>query len=197
MSSICTPASRTIARPAALIVALTLLSISPIPAQAHSFVPKELDQLVSEAEQIFTGTVSATLSRRLRSGLIATEVTFSPVRVFKGAAVAEVTLLVAGGEVGGETLRVAGLPELHAGASYLVFVKDNGTSIFPVVGGSQGLFQIERDPVTAEEFVTDARGSAREGEQLRALASPSRSVVGASRIPLDTLVEAITERLRR
>ena len=197
MSSICTPASRTIARPAALIVALTLLSISPSPAGAHSFVPKELDQLVSEAEQIFVGTVSATLSRRLQSGLIATEVTFSPARVFKGAAAAEVTLLVAGGEIGGETLRVAGLPELRAGASYLVFVKGNGTSIFPVVGGSQGLFPIERDPVTAEEFVTDARGSAKEGAELRALASPSRSVVGASRIPLDTLVEAITERLRR
>jgi len=191
MSSICTPASRTIA----LIVALTLLSLSPSPAGAHSFVPKELDQLVSEAEQIFAGTVSATLSRRLQSGLIATEVTFSLARVFKGAAAAEVTLLVAGGEIGGETLRVAGLPELRAGASYLVFVKGNGTSIFPVVGGSQGLFQIERDPVTAEEFVT--RGAAKEGEQPRALASPSRSVVGASRIPLDTLVEAITERLRR
>ena len=184
-------------RPVALVAALILLSICPSPARAHSFVPKPFDELVSDAEQIFAGTVSATQSRRLPSGLIVTEVTFSLARVFKGARAAEVTLLMPGGEIGGEALRVAGMPELRAGNAYLVFAKGNGRAILPLVGGTQGLFQIERDPVTAEEFVVDARGAAIESDQIRALAGQARDGAGAPRIPLDAIVGAISERLRR
>ena len=150
--------------------------------------------MVAEAEQIFTGTVSTTLSRRAPSGLVVTEVTFSSAQVFKGAGGGEVTLLMPGGAVGDETVRVAGMPELRAGETYLVFAKGNGSAIFPVVGGDQGLFQVTRDPETAEDLVFDARGRAIDNDAIRALASPAPA--GAPRIFLKTLVEAIKERLR-
>jgi hypothetical protein len=188
---------REIARPGALLLALILLPALGNPVGADSFIPKEFDQMVVEAEQIFAGTVSATArSRRLPSGLVVTEVIFSSARVYKGAGGGDVTLLMPGGELGDEVVRVAGMPELRAGTTYLVFAKGNGRSVFPVVGGDQGLFRIEHDPATAEEFVLDVRGRVIENAGIRALAGPAPAGGPAPRILLNTLVEAIRERLR-
>ena len=65
-------------------------------------------------------------------------------------------LRVVGGTVGRETLEVPDVPRFRPGARYVVFVKGNGRSIFPVVGGSRGLFQVVWDPIRSADVVRDA-----------------------------------------
>jgi hypothetical protein len=145
-----------------------------------AFLPKQWEQLVAEADQIFVGTVVATRSSKLPNGAIVTDVVFASPRIFKGAG-GPVTLRVLGGEVGGEQLTVASFPRFEVGITYLAFVKGNGTTILPLVGGPQGLFRVERDPASGDEVVF---GAARE-----ALTEPPPR--------LADFTDAIAEALRR
>ena len=87
---------------------------------AHSFVPKTFQELVSEAEVVFAGTVQRTQGRHLPSGLIVTDVTFSDLEVFHGSAsAATIHLMVLGGTVGDETLDVAGFPRFEIGRAHV------------------------------------------------------------------------------
>ena len=151
---------------------------------AHAASPgpvKNFEQLVAEAEQIFVGTVTATPSRRLPSGAIVSDIEFSSVRGFKGRTGRVVSLLVLGGTVDDESQRVPGLPRFEPGAIYVVFVRGNGRSVFPVVGGPHGVFQVRRDEITEELLVFDAEGR------------PIADV----RLPLSILVQAIRDELAR
>ena len=185
------------------VLILMLLALMTIPGglvRGDSFVHKEFDQLVTEAEQIFVGTVTASQSRKLPTGAIVTDVTFSSLRVLKGSeARGDIVLTVLGGSVEGETLKVGGFPEFRLGVTYLIFSKDNGTAIFPVVGGAQGMFQIKQDPTTGEELVLDAHGMAITSPTVTDAISTSASTPGPLRPPspvtLDAFVQAIKNRL--
>jgi hypothetical protein len=125
---------------------LVLLFLGPRQAPAHSFIPKTFDDLVAEADHIFQGAVTGKQSRTLQSGIIVTDVAFSIILELKGHAADPVTLVVLGGTVGEERVDVAGFPELAVGREYLLFVKDNGTTILPFVGGDQGLSLCQTNP---------------------------------------------------
>jgi hypothetical protein len=182
---------------------LTWLLVLTTPAGlvwGDSFIQKNFHQLVVEAEQIFVGTVTASQSRKLPTGAIVTDVTFSSLRVLKGSeAPGDIVLTVLGGSVDGETLKVGGFPEFRLGVTYLIFSKDNGTAIFPVVGGAQGMFQIKRDPTTGEELVLDAHGMAITSPTVTDAISTSAPTPGllqrASPVTLDAFVRAIKNRL--
>jgi hypothetical protein len=125
----------------------------------HSFVYKGWEEMVVEAEQIFVGTVTATSSRRLESGIIVTDVIFSSPRVLKGGdSSVPLALRVMGGTVGAESMVLPGLPRFRQGRTYLVFVRGNGRDAFPVVGGNGGMFQVRRDLTTGTEVVYGAQG---------------------------------------
>jgi hypothetical protein len=166
-----------------------------------SFVPKDFDQLVAEADEIFVGAVTRLEARKAAAGPILTDVTFAEREVLKGpAGPADFVLVVLGGTVGGETLAVAGFPRFEVGMTYLVFVKGNGSTVFPVLGGPQGLFQVWRDPASGGRMVLDAQGlPVRSPSVLRAVLSPARSqaapLAPAPPIALDALLGAIRARL--
>ena len=147
----------TIRRVSALIFAsLAVALVGALPGEAQTFARKDFSQLVGEAEQIFVGPVTATASRRVPSGLIVTDVTFSPVRGLKGAVGPTVVLEVAGGTADGLTLKLEGVPSFEVGRHYVVFSKENGSSVFPVVGGDQGFFFVETDAAGRAGVVLDA-----------------------------------------
>jgi hypothetical protein len=85
---------------------------------------------------------------------------FRDLRVLKGPAAASTSVMVAGGTVGTQTMDVRGVPKFGIGLTYLLFVKGNGTTIFPVTGGFTGMFQVRREPATGVERVYDAWGRA-------------------------------------
>ncbi len=185
-----------------VLLVLGMLTFPSASARAHSFVHKTFDQLVQEADKVFVGVVTGTQPSRLPNGAIVTDVTFSSLQVLKGnAGEGEVVLRVLGGTVDGETMELVGFPKFVPGTKYLVFLKDNGRVIFPVVGVDQGLFQILRDPATGEELVFDAHGNAITSESvigaMGAALSPQDRSAPLSRVPLDVFVRAIQNWLPR
>ena len=128
-------------------------------AASTTFEARDFNALVSEADQIVIGTVAAKNARRTGEREIVTDFRFDDVKVVKGAVpLASVTLTMLGGTVGTETLAVAGAPTFNVGVRYLVFVSGNGSVMFPVVGGHQGIFQLRKDGASGVSRVHDHAG---------------------------------------
>ena len=183
-----------------VLIWLLLMTIPAGLVWADSFIQKDFNQLVAEAEQIFVGPVTAAQSRKLPTGVIVTDVTFSKPRVLKGSEIfGDLVLLVLGGSLESETLKLSGFPDFLLGGTYLVFSRGNGTEIFPVVGGTQGLFQVKRDPVTGEDLVFDAYGMPITSPTVANAISTSASSPGplqpSQAVTLDAFIRAIKNRL--
>jgi hypothetical protein len=141
------------------VLPLALLVVLPgFSATAATFAWKDFDALVTEAEEIFVGTVTAVPGRRLPNGGIVTDVGFDDVRVLKGPLTDRMVLQVLGGTIDDETMELAGAPQFRQGVRYLVFARGNGRWMLPVVGGDHGLFRVIVDPALGVEVVRDARG---------------------------------------
>lgn len=174
------------------LVMAVFLAVSAMPGLAASFEPKKFDQLVAEADEIFIGTATAAVPRKLAAGGIVTDVTFTNLQVLKGnTANTAITLMTMGGTVGGETFEIRGMPKFQIEIIYLVFAQGNGTTIFPVVGGDQGMFQIKPDAVTGASLVFNSRGMP--------IVSPSVlqavSLQAPSSVPLAVFLQAVRSRL--
>ena len=150
-------------------------------ADAHSFVSRDWEELVAEAEEIFAGEVTATRSFEMPGGLIATDVIFARPHVLKGGDGGPLVLRVFGGTVGAVTLKLSGLPRFETGLTYVVFARGNGTDVFPVVGGPSGLFQIRRDVASGQDLVFGARGE----------------TLWSVPVPAGAFLDAIEEEVRR
>ncbi|MGH7389852.1 MAG: hypothetical protein ACREM3_10405 [Candidatus Rokuibacteriota bacterium] len=183
------------------LVVVALLLAPGGPALAHSFVAKNFDQLVVEADEIFVGTLIEASSSRLATGAIVTDLTFSGLKVVKGPSSSDVrTVRILGGTVGDLTLKINGTPEFEPGRTYLLFSKENGRAIVPFVGGPQGVFQIVRDATTGTELVADAHGRPMVGPSGGSPppgATGARDGSGRSPVRLDAFIQAIRDRLRR
>ncbi len=183
------------------ILSVFLLAIAVGTVYATAFQPKDFGQMVSEAEQIFIGTVTGIQAHKLGTGAIVSQVSFGNLQIIKGPIAETITLQMLGGTVDGETLRVAGLPTFHGGVRYLVFMAGNGSAIFPVVGGPQGVFQVQLDPTTGQDVVVGGSGAPVQDPSL----VPPRSAQGANPseatpvtpvpIPLNTFLQEIRNRL--
>lgn len=168
------------------------LAVSAMPGWAVSFEPKNFDQLVAEADEIFIGTAATAASRKRVEGGIATDVTFSNLQVVKGnAANTAITLMTMGGTVGTETFEIRGLPRFQIGTTYLVFSQGNGTTIFPVVGGDQGIFQVKPDAVNGASLVFNSWGMPIVNQSV--LQAVSLQV--PSPVPLATFLQAVHNRM--
>ncbi|HSE92482.1 MAG TPA: hypothetical protein VLF19_04180 [Methylomirabilota bacterium] len=183
------------------LVVVALLSAPNGPALAHSFLSKNFDQLVVEAEEIFVGTLTAASSSRLATGTIVTDLTFSGVQVVKGHSSSDVrTVRILGGTVGDLTLKIMGTPDFDRGRTYLLFSKENGRAILPFVGGAQGVFRVVPDATTGTELIVDARGHPMVGSfggaPGRGVAA-SRDGSGRPVVSLDVFIQAIRDRLPR
>lgn len=168
-------------------------------ARAAAFAEKNLAQLVTEAEQIFVGTVRSLQSRKLPNGAIVTDVRFSNLQVIKGDG-ADIVLLVLGGEVDGVRLEIPGLPRFQLDTRYLVFSQGNGKDMFPVVGGPAGLFQIMAAPAGGSSIALTSSGMALgRGIAAEVQDSVSLPAQGASQSPvtLELFLAAIKAKLGR
>lgn len=168
------------------------LAVSASSGLAASFEPKSFDQLVAEADEIFIGTAAAAAPRKRAEGGIVTDVAFTNLQVVKGnAANTAITLMTMGGTVGGETFEIRGLPKFQIGITYLVFSQGNGTTIFPVVGGDQGMFQVKPDAATGASLVFNSRGMPIVSQSvLQAV-----SLQAPSPAPLAVFLQAVRSRL--
>ena len=130
-------------------------------ARATTVIPPTFDQLVSDAELIFQGTVTASRSLWIGGGAerhIVTDVTFRIEDSIKGAPGKSYTIRMLGGTVDGETIEVSDAPKFKAGDRDILFVEHNGTQFVPLVGIMHGRFHVQTDS-GGRETVTKENGA--------------------------------------
>lgn len=138
---------------------LVCFSVAPTAAGAISFEARDFDALAREADQVVIGTVTAKSSRRTGVREIVTDYRFEQLQIVKGSVPgSSLTLTMLGGAVGTDSLTVAGAPTFKRGVRYLVFVSGNGSVMFPLVGGPQGIFQMRKDAASGISRVHDYAG---------------------------------------
>jgi hypothetical protein len=141
-----------------------LLLLALVPAVcATTVVPPSFAELVSEADAIYRGRVTAVQARRVErpdgeGSVIKTFVTIAVERVLKGAEQREVTLEFLGGTVGDESMTVSGMPKFNLGAREIVFVQKNGVQFCPLVALAHGRYRVLRDEATAREHIARDNG---------------------------------------
>ncbi len=129
---------------------------------ASTVVPPDFETLVAEADTVFTGEVTD-VSARWVGGYpqrhIESFVTFRVLRVMKGSPGSTYLLNQLGGTIGDRTQRIAGAPLWVKGDRAILFVKNNGTQIVPLVGLMHGYYPLIKDEDTREELVTKHDGT--------------------------------------
>ena len=129
--------------------------------RATIVVPPTFDQLVSDAELIFQGTVTASRSLWIGEGAerrIVTDVTFRIEDSIKGAPGRSYTIRMLGGTVDGETIEVSDTPKFKVGDRDILFVEHNGNQFVPLVGIMHGRFHVRPDS-GGNEIVTKENGA--------------------------------------
>jgi hypothetical protein len=129
---------------------------------ATTVIPPTFDQLVSQAELIFQGTVTNVQSRWEGEGAnrhIQTAVTFKVEDKVKGAPGSSYTISMLGGTVGDETMEVTDAPKFKVGDRDFLFVEHNGTQFIPLVGIMHGRFRVQHDKQTGREIVATNDGA--------------------------------------
>src|SRR5216110_200296 len=130
------------------LVFLSLISLALPAARATTVIPPTFDELVTQAEMIFEGTVTGTRSEWTGEGAnrhIVTYVTFKIDDAIKGAVGAEYTIRMFGGTVGDQTIEVTDAPRFKTGDRDILFVEHNGSQFVPLVGIMHGRFHVQRD----------------------------------------------------
>jgi hypothetical protein len=129
--------------------------------RATTVVPPTFDQLVSDAELIFQGTVTGAQSQWAGEGNernIVTYVTFRVDDTIKGAPGKSYTIRMLGGTIDGETAEVADAPRFKTGDRDILFVENNGSQFIPLVGIMHGRFHVQTD-ASGREIVTKDSGA--------------------------------------
>jgi hypothetical protein len=186
-----------------LLLAAALVVAGPLarPARAMSVVAPSFGTLVARAEQIVRVQATAVNSRWDPAGagqVIHTYVQFQVLRTLKGAPQNTLTLRLLGGQVGGTGMVIPDMPAFEVGATYILFVAQNGQAFCPLVGVLHGSYRVVADAATGTERVARANG-----EPLRAVADvilpiedsapPAGSVTSA--LPRDDFENAIIQEI--
>jgi hypothetical protein len=144
------------------LVFLCLLGLPLSGLRATTVIPPTFDQLVSDADSIFEGTVTAMHSEWTGEGAdrhIVTYVTFKVEDAIKGALGAEYTIRMFGGTVDGHTMEVADAPRFKIDDRDILFVTQNGTQFIPLVGIMHGRFHVQADANGATEKIAKDNGA--------------------------------------
>jgi hypothetical protein len=141
---------------------LTCLTFAFPAAQATTVIPPTFDELVTNAEMIFEGTVTTMRSDWAGQGSdrhIVTYVTFKIEDAIKGALGADYTIRMFGGTVDGQTIEVTDAPRFKTGDRDILFVEHNGTQFIPLVGIMHGRFHVQLDENGVNEKIAKDNGA--------------------------------------
>jgi len=144
------------------LVFLCLLGLPLAASRATTVIPPTFDELVTDADTIFEGTVTRLHSEWTGQGAerhIVTYVTFKIEDAIKGTPGAEYTIRMFGGTVDGQTMEVTDAPRFKVDDRDILFVTHNGTQFIPLVGIMHGRFHVQPDENGANEKVTKDTGA--------------------------------------
>ncbi len=147
-----------------LIILLALFVISAsLPARASAIIKMTFDNIVSDADIILSGKVTQVEAKREQNpqtgkNSIYTYITVESDQVFRGSFKGTAyTFRILGGAIPGEAIgeMLVGAPEFKIGQEVFLFLKNDSSLYCPVVGFSQGRFNIRTDPKTGYKMVYD------------------------------------------
>lgn len=142
---------------------LSCLLLFALPsARATTVIPPTFDELVTNAEMIFEGTVTTMRSEWTGQGAdrhIVTYVSFKIEDAIKGPLGAEYTIRMFGGTVDGQTMEVTDAPRFKVGDRDILFVEHNGTQFIPLVGIMHGRFHVLPDETGVNEKIAKDNGA--------------------------------------
>jgi hypothetical protein len=137
---------------------LACLALALPLARATTVIPPTFDQLVSQAEVIFQGTVTDLRPQWMGEGAerhIVTFVTFQIDDPIKGEPNQSYTIRMFGGTLDGQTIQVTDAPIFKIGDRDILFVEHNGTQFVPLVGIMHGRFRIQSEAGGRESVAKD------------------------------------------
>jgi hypothetical protein len=111
-----------------------------------------MGDMTDQSTVIVRGTVAGG-GGELSGGVIATHYQFSVSEVWKGTAGAKIDIYVPGGTAMGFLQSVPGAPVLSPGVEYVVFLWIGKSGRPQIMGLSQGLFTLTKDPATGSIYL--------------------------------------------
>jgi hypothetical protein len=162
-----------------LIVTVLLVSVLSYitPGFSTTLLPVGLPDLVTESEVIFVGTVAKIESDVGINNRIYTQVTFENLQIIKGIHPdSTLVMRLAGGTIGEYHSKIIGMPEFQVGGKHLIFLRGNQKHLCPIVGWSQGKFNVVMDKVTGVEIVLDDKNNPIIGIQENSISRVPRPV---------------------
>ena len=164
---------------------LCLFSLLATEVYATSLVYKDFNDLVTEADAIVVGSVRSIESHYGEphpgephpgephygephpgephygpSRKIYTLVTLEVLDFLYGATDEDpLVIRLDGGQVDGEVQQVIGAPKFQPGERVVLFIRDNGETIVPFVGWTQGVFRIVQDQESGTNVISDHDGN--------------------------------------
>jgi hypothetical protein len=153
------------------------------PAAATIVRTVDFAEQCAGADAIVVGTVRDVVSRRVPAAptFFETLVTINVDQVVAGPERSEVTMRLAGGQVGVVRQSIDGMPEFAVGERYVVFLDrdQDPPLVSPIVGFNQGLYRVER--VDGADVVRDHAGRGLSEPTMAALSVPAAaSTVGGT-----------------
>src|SRR5207253_7990780 len=123
---------------------------------------------------------------------------FDSIQIIKGAVPRErLRIVMFGGTIGPAGVLIPGAPTFHLGNRYIIFLAGNGSVMFPIVGGQQGIFQVRPNLTTNEPEVFDYSGHALTRLPTAKTAPTDAVSTSASPVSEEAFVAAIRNTLSR
>ena len=145
-----------------------ILALASQPLLATSVEPPAFTSLVSQADYVVRGVVTAIEPEwREAAGkpFIASKVTVEVREIIRGNPPSPLVLDMVGGKIGDVELSVDGAPKFNVGDEDILFIKDNRKTFSPLVAVMYGRFPILRDAKTGETFAVRSNGMPLYSEQ--------------------------------
>lgn len=135
---------------------LTLAFATGVPLGGTTVSPPEFTELVNGADYVvrarvvgITHEIRTIGAKSLPYTLVALEVK----EVISGTPPSPLVLTILGGPINGDELSIAGAPRFAVGDEDILFVADNGRSVFPLYGMMHGRYPILREASSGREIV--------------------------------------------
>jgi len=141
--------------------ALLVGALTAFHASAATVERMSAARLVDDTDLIATGTlIDEQVVTTLDGSMPFTFYTFRLEESLKGeAATPLLTLRVLGGWYGDEGVLVPGMPTFEPSERYLLFVRNNGTAVCPLLGWGQGVLKFADERASGRRVLVDEHGS--------------------------------------
>jgi hypothetical protein len=136
------------------LLAVLLAALAAVPTRAVTVVPLSFEELVRQSSSVVYARVidvrgQWTEDRRRIDSLVTVEV----IKGLKGAATAELTVTVPGGQVGRYLNVMPGAPSFARGDLAVLFLTARGPRLPVTTGFTQGIYRVMRDSASGAAMV--------------------------------------------